>query len=54
LNREGNAWCLYRVDDNGNEILVETLASRDAAEAEKRRFEARGHKQAWLVRRARR
>lgn len=31
-------WLLYRIDDNGNEVAM-------------RAFEARGHKQAYLVRR---
>ena len=48
---ERDPWSLYRLDDNGNEIEVARFASREAAEAEKHRFEARGHKQSWFVRR---
>ena len=50
MNESRPAWCLYRLDDNGNEVLVECFTAREAAEAERRRFEARGHKQAWFVR----
>ena len=44
------AWLLYRIDDNGNEVAMRRFASRAAAEAAMRAFEARGHKQAYLVR----
>ena len=43
-------WLLYRIDDNGNEGAMRRLASRAQAEAAMRAFEARGHKQAYLVR----
>ena len=43
-------WLLYRIDDNGNEVAMRRFASRAAAEAAMRAFEARGHKQAYLVR----
>lgn len=43
-------WVLYRIDDNGNEVEMRRFATRDAAEATMRAYEARGHKQAYLVR----
>lgn len=43
-------WVLYRIDDNGNEVEMCRYASRSAAEAAMREYEARGHKQAYLVR----
>lgn len=43
-------WLLYRIDDNGNEVAMRRFASRAAAEAAMREYEARGHKQAYLVR----
>ncbi|MBV2133911.1 hypothetical protein KRX52_14115 [Pseudomonas sp. MAP12] len=43
-------WVLYRIDDNGNEVEMRRFATRSEAEAEMRAFEARGHKQAYLVR----
>ena len=43
-------WVLYRIDDNGNEVEMRRFASRQEAEAAMRAFEARGHKQAYLVR----
>lgn len=44
------AWLLYRIDDNGNEVTMRRFARREDAEAAMRIFEARGHKQAYLVR----
>jgi len=46
----GRRFELWRLDDNGNEFLIETFASRRAAEAQKRRFEHRGHKQTYWIR----
>lgn len=43
-------WLLYRIDDNGNEVAMRRFATRDAAETMMRAYEARGHKQAYLVR----
>lgn len=43
-------WVLYRIDDNGNEVEMRRFAERNAAEALMREYEARGHKQAYLVR----
>lgn len=43
-------WLLYRIDDNGNEVEMRRFATRNEAEAAMRTFEARGHKQAYLVR----
>ncbi|MFC6672189.1 hypothetical protein [Marinobacterium aestuariivivens] len=40
---------LWRLDDNGNEFLVETFDSRSDAEARQRDLAAGGHKQTyWL------
>ncbi|WPP43925.1 hypothetical protein [Pseudomonas sp. AN-1] len=47
---ERERWLLYRIDDNGNEVAMRRFATRDAAEAAMREYEARGHKQAYLVR----
>ncbi len=44
-------WRLTRLDDNHNEVEVERFARRENAESAKRRFEARGHKQSWFVKR---
>ncbi|MCM2329865.1 hypothetical protein SAMN05216229_101303 [Geopseudomonas sagittaria] len=43
-------WLLYRIDDNGNEVAMRRFAKRADAEAAMRDYEARGHKQAYLVR----
>lgn len=43
-------WRLVRLDDNHNEVAVARFARREEAEAAKRRFEARGHKQSWFIR----
>ena len=43
-------WLLYRIDDNGNEVAMRRFARRDEAEAVMRDYEARGHKQTYLVR----
>ena len=43
-------WVLYRIDDNGNEVAMRSFAERSEAEAAMREYEARGHKQAYLVR----
>lgn len=40
---------LWRLDDNGNEFLIETFASRQAAEFRQRQLEAGGHKQTYWV-----
>ncbi|THG82843.1 hypothetical protein E5198_08845 [Pseudomonas sp. A-1] len=47
---ERERWLLYRIDDNGNEVAMRRFATRDDAEAAMREYEARGHKQAYLVR----
>ncbi|MCQ4346202.1 hypothetical protein NGA35_01895 [Pseudomonas stutzeri] len=47
---ERERWLLYRIDDNGNEVAMRRFATRDDAEAAMRDYEARGHKQAYLVR----
>lgn len=43
-------WLLYRIDDNGNEVAMRRFARREDAETAMREYEARGHKQAYLVR----
>ena len=45
------AWELWRQDDNGNRFRIARFASRAAADAEQRRFEALGHKQTYWVER---
>jgi len=42
-------WRVMRQDDNGNEFLVGTHATRERAEEEAARLEARGHKQTYWV-----
>ena len=44
------AWLLYRIDDNGNELEMRRFPERAAAERTMRDYQARGHKQAYLVR----
>ncbi|MFT3923197.1 MAG: hypothetical protein QM778_11755 [Myxococcales bacterium] len=43
-------WELWRLDDNGNEVLMETLRCRAKAVSMQRTFEARGHRQSYFVR----
>ncbi|WP_439888713.1 hypothetical protein ACSX1C_06325 [Pseudomonas sp. MBLB4123] len=43
-------WCLVRLDDNGNEFIVRSDLSQEAAEALAREFEAHGHKQSYWAR----
>jgi len=45
-------WELWRQDDNGNRYLIAHFATRDVADAERRRFEALGHGQTHWVERA--
>lgn len=42
---ENTSWTVYRQDDTGNQFVVQSDLTRDAAEALVREFEARGHKQ---------
>ncbi|SDR69723.1 hypothetical protein [Pseudomonas oryzae] len=42
-------WLLYRIDDNGNEVAMRRFARREDAEAAMHLYEARGHKQAYVV-----
>ncbi len=46
-NPSPDAWALLRVDDNGNRFLMGRFAS--CAEAQARRYEARGHKQVYFI-----
>ena len=46
---ERGPWILFRQDDNGNRYEVARFDSREAAEAEAARYQARGHKQHYYV-----
>ena len=48
-NVEHDRWILFRQDDNGNRYEMARFDSREAAEAQARRYEARGHKQLYFV-----
>lgn len=48
--RDEKPWVLSRLDDNGNEYDMDRFASEEEAERERRKFEARGHKQSYYVR----
>lgn len=48
----GEPWALWRYDDNGNQVVVRRFASRLAAECSMRTFEARGHRQTYVIERA--
>lgn len=50
IGKDRPCWVLYRIDDNGNEVAMRRFAERADAEALMREYEARGHKQAYLVR----
>lgn len=45
----GRAWALWRQDDNGNRVRVETFATREAAAARQAEFESRHHKQIYWI-----
>ena len=42
-------WVLLRQDDNGHRFVVETYSTEAEAEAARRDYEARGHKQTYGV-----
>lgn len=42
-------WTLWRQDDNGNRVRIETFATREAAQARQAEFESRHHKQIYWV-----
>ncbi len=44
-------WCVMRLDDNGNEFVMESELSFNEATRMSREFEAKGHKQTYWVRR---
>ncbi|KRA17996.1 hypothetical protein ASD69_10265 [Lysobacter sp. Root604] len=46
-------WLLYRLDDNGNEFLIERYQQPEVAERIRAQYEAKGHKQLYFVRSAR-
>lgn len=43
-------WSLYRLDDNGNEFLIERHQRREWADRVRDEYEAKGHKQLYFVR----
>jgi hypothetical protein len=43
------AWVLWRQDDNGNRVRIETFGTREEAAARQAEFEARQHKQIYWV-----
>ena len=43
-------WSLYRLDDNGNEFLIECHQRREWADMVRAEYEAKGHKQLYFVR----
>jgi hypothetical protein len=49
--RDEKPWVLSRMDDNGNTFEMERFETKERAEAERRIFERRGHKQAYFVER---
>lgn len=42
-------WALWRQDDNGNRVQIDTYATWEEADGAQRAFEARGHKQIYWV-----
>ncbi|MOA39498.1 hypothetical protein D3C78_1612840 [compost metagenome] len=50
IGKDRPCWVLYRIDDNGNEVEMRRFTARAEAEEVMRTYEARGHKQAYLVR----
>ena len=42
-------WALWRQDDNGNRVRIETFATREAAQARQADFGSRHHKQIYWV-----
>jgi hypothetical protein len=42
-------WLVIRQDDNGNEVVVDEVTSEDEARTIAANYEARGHKQLYLV-----
>ena len=42
-------WCVWRLDDNGNEIRMRSGLTRDEADSIASEFTARGHKQTYWV-----
>ena len=45
-------WCVMRLDDNGNTVVIKRLPTREQAQTLADQFEARGHKQMyWIERR---
>jgi len=43
------SWVLTRLDDNGNEFEISRFNSEHEAQAMKKDYESRGHKQAYFV-----
>jgi ribose 5-phosphate isomerase B len=46
------ARALWRQDDNGNRVRIETFGTREAAQARQAEFESRHHKQIYWVEQA--
>lgn len=44
-------WILFRIDDNGNQIEMSRFRNHENAERIMKEYEAKGHKQAYFVRR---
>jgi len=49
LVKVANSWALWRQDDNGNRVRIETFATREQAAARQAEFESRHHKQIYWV-----
>lgn len=43
-------WKLFRLDDNGNDFLMESFLTEFSANWVRRKYEAKGHKQLYFVR----
>ena len=48
-NSSGKHWCVWRLDDNGNEIRMRSHLTREEANSIAAQFTARGHKQTYWV-----
>jgi hypothetical protein len=46
-NAMDTSWCVKRLDDNGNEIVLQANLSREQAERLARDYQSRGHKQSY-------
>ncbi|MNE98070.1 hypothetical protein D3C80_1965360 [compost metagenome] len=48
---DGRTWCVKRLDDNGNEFVVQAGLTREQAERLAAEYQARGHKQSYWTER---